>query len=484
MSDDGDRGVESLFEDLYEYAPCGHLSTTVDGIIIRVNKTLLKWTGYQREELVGQPFVSFLRPGSQLMFETRYLPVLHLRGEVKAVAVSFRRANGTALPMMVNSAVTTVGNEEPATIRMAVFDASERQEYERELLASQRKAEASETRIRVLQNASRVLTGATTDIELANQLTKITREAFAATNVSMYLLSAEGTLDLTSGNPALGLLNLSGDGRAAVLARTERTMILSRADPMAKSSGLAEVMRSAQVETLVSVPLSEEASPLGVLISSFARSRSFEADDIGLYEALARQSAQVLTRIHLLQQLERLTLIDPLTGLASRRLIQKRLSDAVNLSRLNHRSIALLLIDLDGFKLINDELGHATGDSVLSEIGSRLSSVVRHGDLVGRLGGDEFVVLCEDVKPEEVDRVVERLHAALREPLTGRASQKRVTGSIGTVLYLGGVPDHIPPDLILEQADEAMYRSKRAGKNQDTTVIVGDTSPAESHPIL
>lgn len=484
MSDGGEGGVEGLFEDLYEHAPCGHLSTTVDGIIIRVNKTLLKWTGYQRDELVGQAFVSFLRPGSQLMFETRYLSVLHLRGEVKAVAVSFRHANGTALPMMVNSTVTTDGNGEPAIIRTAVFDAGERQEYERELLASQRKAEASETRIRVLQNASRVLTGAATDIELANQLTKITREAFAATNVSMYLLSAEGKLVLASGNPTLGLLDLSGDGRATVLARTERTTILSRADPMAKSSGLAEVMRSAQVETLVSVPLSEEAFPLGVLISSFARSRSFEADDIGLYEALARQSAQVLTRIHLLQQLERLTLIDPLTGLASRRLIQKRLSDAVNLSRLNHRSIALLLIDLDGFKLINDELGHATGDCVLSEIGSRLSSVVRHGDLVGRLGGDEFVVLCEDVKPEEVDRVVERLHAALREPLSGRASQKRVTGSIGAVLYLGGVPDHIPPDLILEQADEAMYRSKRAGKNQDTTVIVEDTSPAENRPIL
>ncbi|TFB59643.1 diguanylate cyclase [Cryobacterium sp. Sr3] len=484
MIDGGERAVESLFEELYEYAPCGHLSTTVDGIIIRVNKTLLKWTGYQREELIGQSFVSFLRPGSQLMFETRYLPVLHLRGEVKEVAVSFRRANGTALPMMVNSTVTTDGSGEPVTIRMAVFDASERQEYERELLSSQRKAEASETRIRVLQKASRVLTEATTDTALANELTKITREAFAASNVSMYLLNAEGRLDLTSGNPALGLLDLTGFGPARVLARTERTMIFSRTDPLAKSSGLAEVMRSAQVETLVTAPLSDEATPLGVLISSFARSRSFEADDIGLYEALARQSAQVLTRIHLHQQLERLTLIDQLTGLASRRLIQRRLSDAVNLSRLNRRSIALLLIDLDGFKLINDELGHATGDSVLSEIGSRLSSVVRHGDLVGRLGGDEFVVLCEDVKLEEVDRVVERLHAALREPLTGRASQKRVTGSIGTILYLGGVPDHIPPDLILEQADEAMYRSKRAGKNQDTTVIVGDTSPAEGHPIL
>lgn len=471
---DGEHGVQDLFEDLYENAPCGHLSTTVDGIIVRVNETLLGWTGYQREELVGQPFVSFLRPGSQLVFETRYLSVLHLRGEVREVAMSFRHANGTVLPMMVNSTVTNDGNGEPSTIRTAVFDASERREYERELLASRRRAEASESRIRVLQNASSAFIEATTDTALAHELTRITQEAFAASNVSMYLLSDEGKLDLTSGKPALGLPDLSDDGPAGAVVRAARTTILSRTDTTAESSGLAELMRSARVETLVTVPLSDEATPLGVLISSFGRSRSFGTDDVELYEMLARQAAQVLTRIRLHQQLERLALVDQLTGLASRRLIRRRLSEAVTRSQLHRRSMALLFIDLDGFKAINDKLGHAAGDSVLSEIGSRLSSVIRRGDFAGRLGGDEFVVLCEDAGPEEVHRVVERLHAALREPLTGRASRARVTGSIGTVLYAGGVPDHIPPDLILEQADEAMYRSKRAGKNQGTTVIVGD----------
>lgn len=466
-------GGGNLFEDLYEHAPCGHLSTTIDGIIIRVNKTLLSWTGYQREELLGRTLVSFLQPGSQLVFETRYLSVLYLRGEVREVAMSFRHADGTALPMMVNSTVTERPGEQ-ATIRTAVFDARERREYERELLASQRRAEASESRVRVLQNASSAFSEATTGTALANELTRITHEAFAASNVSVYLLGETGRLKLRSGEPALGLSDLSDDGPAGAAVRADRTMVLSRTDTAARSSGLAEVMRSARVETLVTVPLSDEATPLGVLISSFGRSRSFGADDVDLYEALARQAAQVLTRIRLHQQLERLALVDQLTGLASRRLIRRRLSEAVTRSQLLRRSMALVFIDLDGFKSINDELGHATGDSVLSEIGSRLSSAIRRGDLAGRLGGDEFVVLCEDAGPEEVDRIVERLHAALREPLSGRASQARVTGSIGAILYSGGVPDHVPPDLILEQADEAMYRSKRAGKNQGTTVIVGD----------
>lgn len=471
---DSGRAVENSFEDLYEHAPCGHLSTTVDGTIIRVNRTLVSWTGYQREELVGRPLVSFLQPGSQLIFETRYLSVLYLRGEVREVAMSFRHADGTTLPMMVNSTVTADGNGERATIRTAVFDARERREYERELLSSQRRAEASESRVRVLQNASSAFTGAATDTALANELARVTHEAFAASNVSVYLLTEEGKLNLTSGEPALGLHDLSGDGPAGAAARAGRTMVLSRTDSTAGSSGLAGLMRSARVETLVAVPLPGEATQLGVLVSSFGRSRSFGADDIELYEALARQAGQVLTRIRLHRQLERLALVDQLTGLASRRLIRRRLSEAVTRSQLHRRSMALVFIDLDGFKSINDELGHAAGDSVLSEIGSRLSSVIRRGDLAGRLGGDEFVVLCEDAGPEEVDRVVERLHAALREPLTGRASQTQVTGSIGTILYSGGVPDHIPPDLILEQADAAMYRSKRAGKNQGTIVIVGD----------
>ena len=224
----------------------------------------------------------------------------------------------------------------------------------------------------------------------------------------------------------------------------------------------------------MAAPFSDGSSPLGVLISSFGRSRTFGSDDIELYEGLTRQAGQALTRIHLLQQLERLALIDQLTGLASRRLIQQRLSDAVQRSQLHRRSMALLFIDLDGFKTINDEHGHAAGDSVLRDVASRLSSAVGRGDLVGRLGGDEFIVLCEDAGPQEVDRVIERLHRALREPLTGRGHPVRITGSIGAVLYPGGVPDHILPDLILEQADEAMYRSKRGGKNQDTTVVVED----------
>jgi diguanylate cyclase (GGDEF)-like protein len=95
---------------------------------------------------------------------------------------------------------------------------------------------------------------------------------------------------------------------------------------------------------------------------------------------------------------------------------------------------------------------------------------VRQGDSVGRLGGDEFIIICADVGPETVDRIVERLHAAIREPLPGPARDLRVTCSVGVALYSGG--GQPPPEVMIERADAAMYDSKRAGKDRTTTVEV------------
>jgi diguanylate cyclase (GGDEF)-like protein len=170
--------------------------------------------------------------------------------------------------------------------------------------------------------------------------------------------------------------------------------------------------------------------------------------------------------------LEHLALYDQLTGLASRRLVHRLLTDAVDRSQAHGGALALVFVDLDGFKTINDDFGHTIGDDVLREIGLRLSSVVRQGDVVGRLGGDEFVIICADVAPDAVDRVVERLHAAVREPLPGPVDGIRVTCSIGVALYSGGV--HPPSEVLIDRADAAMYASKRAGKNRTTTVDVRD----------
>lgn len=472
--------TESSLDDLYERAPCGYLSTTIEGTIVRVNDTLLRWTGHQRTDLIGLSFVTLLTSGSRLLFETRYLAVLHLRGEAREVALSVRTANGEVLPILINGVVVTDEHGRPRAIRTAVFDASKRQEYERALLSAQRRAEASEVRVRLLQSASSTFSAATTENAVAERLAVSMREAFAASNVSVYLADERGTLHLAAGRPALGLQNLFDGGTAEVLVPASGVAVISRTDTRAHSSGLAEVMRRARVETLTTVALSDGSSLLGVSISSFLRSRTFELQDSELFGALALQAAHVLTRIRLQQELEQLALYDPLTGLASRHLVQRLLTEILHVTRVHGDSVALLFIDLDGFKAINDRLGHSSGDGVLREIAARLSSAVRAGDDVGRLGGDEFVVICRNVRPEDTDTLVHRLLTVVAQPLSGRASGTRVTCSIGVAVYSGGEP--LPPDLLIARADAAMYQSKAAGKNQSTTVTAHGTGSLESVP--
>jgi diguanylate cyclase (GGDEF)-like protein/PAS domain S-box-containing protein len=469
-----EAGTADTLEDLYEHAPCGLLSTTLDGAIVRVNDTLLSWTGHRRADLIGRAFVSCFQPGSQLLFETRYRSVLHLRGEAKEVALSLRTADGDPLPVLINGVVVADEDGRPRAIRAAVFDARQRQEYERELLTARRLAEASEARVRVLQRASSTFAAATTEDEVADRLAESAREAFAAPDVSVYLLDDREILRLASGQPVLELVPLTGLGPEDAVLGDPHDTVIQRADAVATTPGLAAAMRKAQSETLTIAPLREGATRFGILVSSFKRARAFDGADIELLRALALQAAHVLTRMRLQRQLEHLALYDQLTGLAARRLVHQLLADAVDSMQPHGRALAVIFVDLDGFKAINDELGHSAGDSALREIGTRLSASVRQGDIVGRLGGDEFVVICTDVGSEAVRPVVERLHAALREPLSGRAGGARVTCSIGVALYSGdGRPR---PEAMIERADAAMYQSKRSGKNRTTTVAVDDTA--------
>jgi phosphoserine phosphatase RsbU/P len=138
-------------EDLYENAPCGYLSTLPGGLIVKVNGTFLTWTGYARDELVGRRrFQELLTAGGQIFHETHYAPLLHMQGEVREIAVDVVRADGSRLPALVNAVLRRDGTGEPAMVRTTVFDATDRREYERELLRARRAAEDSEARAREL----------------------------------------------------------------------------------------------------------------------------------------------------------------------------------------------------------------------------------------------------------------------------------------------------------------------------------------------
>jgi sigma-B regulation protein RsbU (phosphoserine phosphatase) len=150
-----DGFIEALLDDdaqmLYERAPCGYLSTTSDGTLIKVNGTFLTLTGYTREELIGRlRFDHMLAPGGRIYHETHFAPMLRMHGSAREIAFELLRADGSRLPVLVNAVLERDNNGNPLVIRIAVFDATQRRRYEAELLREKERAEASEMRATAL----------------------------------------------------------------------------------------------------------------------------------------------------------------------------------------------------------------------------------------------------------------------------------------------------------------------------------------------
>jgi diguanylate cyclase (GGDEF)-like protein/PAS domain S-box-containing protein len=164
------------------------------------------------------------------------------------------------------------------------------------------------------------------------------------------------------------------------------------------------------------------------------------------------------------EELQRLALFDTLTGLPNRSLLQDRLREAIHRSRRNASCLAVLFLDIDRFKGINDSLGHQSGDQVLMEFAQRLSACVRASDTVARLAGDEFIIVLEALhRPEEATLVADKIIAAMQPPFTVDGEPRAVSTSIG--IAVAGPDEAADPDALLGKADEALYRAKRAGRN-------------------
>lgn len=168
----------------------------------------------------------------------------------------------------------------------------------------------------------------------------------------------------------------------------------------------------------------------------------------------------VTSRKHREERTLRLAMHDALTDLANRRLFIQRLDQVLAAARVGGETVALLFIDLDGFKLINDQHGHAVGDEVLKAVATRLRSVARSVDLVARLGGDEFVLLARDLDgAAAAHAIVERCRQTLEKPLQVGDIELPIRASIGVALSHHGDET---PEALLKAADLAMYEVKRA----------------------
>jgi len=228
--------------------------------------------------------------------------------------------------------------------------------------------------------------------------------------------------------------------------------------------GLKEIETDGYLPVLVIT-----AQPDHKLRALQAGAKDFISKPLEMADVLARVHNMLEVRLlykqleHYSSALESLALHDTLTGLPNRRLLMDRLSLAIAHARRNKGSMAVMYLDLDGFKQINDTLGHDAGDTLLSMVAARMVAAVRQEDTVARLGGDEFVIVLRELShADSVAKLASKVIQAVSQPYSIQGRDVSMTASVGVSIY----PTHGEEgETLMKSADLALYEAKRTGKN-------------------
>ena len=262
----------------------------------------------------------------------------------------------------------------------------------------------------------------------------------------------------TASAPALALFELSQGERRALLAAPAGTVL----QPHGVHDSERMSLKHWRPGAVFAVPILRGHALGGALFAALPDTSTWDAHDAAPLRELAARLAVAITSVEREQALIRRAHFDPLTGMPNRALCQERLQQALaKAHRENHR-VAVLFIDVDGFKNVNDVFGHAAGDELLRQTARRLCAAVRGTDTVGRFGGDEYLVIMPELHEAfELEPVLDRVMAALQRPFELAGRESFVTASIGVTLF----PQHgSSAEELVRKADTAMYSAKAEGR--------------------
>ncbi len=374
-------------EDLYDNAPCGYHSIDADGRIVKINQTELDWLGYSRDEMIGKSEMDFLTPASQQAVQDdfdAFKKVGHILGAEREMV----RKDGTVFPVQLNS--TAIYDEDGNFLmsRSIVTDITERKKAEEVLRIAGVAFESQE---------GMMVTDAHANIIRVNH---------AFTEIAGY-----SAADAIGKNPKM----LSSGRQDADFYKSMWKTIHQKGH---WSGEIWNRKKSGEIypEQLTITAVKDDAGRITNYVGSM-----LDITDRKISEA----------------QIQQLAYYDHLTGLPNRRLFHDRLEQDMKRMMRNNSLLALLFIDLDKFKDVNDTLGHDKGDILLIEAAKRIRKHVRETDTFARLGGDEFtIILPECSERSSIDRVVQNVLKELEKPFDlGDGNMGHISGSIGIALY-------------------------------------------------
>lgn len=423
--------------------PCALVEVGADGRIQDANELFVTWTGLSMTELRGRAFSSLRTRIAGVGGRTDGLVRLaHVDGSSRAVIVGRRASENGEL--------------------LTLVDATERAEHEQEMVRSRTLQERTRNRLELIIDSSIAFSAATNEQSLVDILATTVAKAYQAEQSAVFLIDELGMFAQASGSNPLRSVEQTGSlvEQALQLRRVVAISGAAAADEFAPVLGQA--MRDAGVHAVLVAPIQHDDVLFGLFTAFFLHPRQFDSEAAPLADALAGQAAQAITTLRLQRQLEHAAMHDETTGLPNRRRLETQL---IEYQQSSSTLVATLFIDLDGFKRVNDALGHHTGDLLLREVGLRLQAAVRQEDLVARYGGDEFVVVCEVPEVAAAEDVADRIRRSIEQPFQDIPEGFPISASIGMSLARTQDPGW-NPDRLIREADHAMYSAKNAGGNR------------------
>jgi diguanylate cyclase (GGDEF)-like protein/PAS domain S-box-containing protein len=467
---------------LADAAPDGILVVAEDGRILLANARMTALLGYPPELLIAQNVDSLLPDAARAAHRDsrrRFHAAPASRPMGSGRPLHARRRDGSLLPVGISLSNTTYGGK-PVTICF-LRDISEAQrvraaltEANEELRRGMAALETQTHLLRELEQASELLQCCAVEREVLDLLAHWPTRLAPGSRGRLYL--HVGARDELEHVASWGVGDEGAELRPPRLTAAECWALRrARAHRSAADQEHSRCRHApdATGTQLLCIPLQAQGETLGLLTASGA------ADVLGelqeqLLHAMADRAAVALANIRLRDALRAQTIVDPLTSVFNRRHFTEALERELGHVRRLEGTLALLLLDVDHFKRLNDSAGHQAGDAVLRALGAALQKAVRECDVAARLGGDEFAVLLVDVDAGYALRFAERLRTQLRHLRVrdGEAVLPPQSLSVGIAL---SPRDSVDAESLLRQADERLYAAKRAGRDRAVIGIDADT---------